>query len=70
MFKLDSDANNQGIGVVLTQEHDDGLEHMVAYASQALSKVEGKHSVTCKELLAVVSFLHYFDLTCWGDNLS
>ena len=60
MFILDTDASNQGIGAVLSQEHDDGLEHVVAYASRALSKAERKYSVTRKELLAVVSFLHHF----------
>ena len=70
MFILDTDASNQGIGAALTQEHDDGLEHMVANDSQAMSKVESKYSVTCTELLATVSFCITFDLTCWGDNLS
>ena len=60
MFILDTDASNQGIGAVLSQEHDDGFEHVVAYASRALSKAERKYSVTRKELLAVVSFVHYF----------
>ena len=60
MFILDTDASNQGIGTVLSQEHDDALEYVVAYASRALSKAERKYSVTRKELLAVVFFLHYF----------
>ena len=54
MFILDTDASNQGIGAVLSQEH------VVAYASRVLSKAERKYSVTRKELLAVVSFLHHF----------
>ena len=60
MFILDTDASSQEIGAVLSKEYDDGLEHVVAYASQALSKAERRYSVTCKELLAVVSFLHHF----------
>ena len=60
MFVLDTDVSNQGIGAVLSQEYDDGLEYVVAYASQALSKAKRKYSVTRKELLAVVFFLHYF----------
>ena len=60
MFIMDTDVSNQGIGVVISQEHNDGLEHVVAYASQALSNAERKYSVICKDLLAVVSFLHYF----------
>ena len=42
MFMLDTDASNQGIRGGLSQEHDNGLEHVVAYASQALSKTERK----------------------------
>ena len=60
MFILDTDASNQGIGAVLSQQHDDGLEHVVAYASRVLSKAERRYSVTRKEMLAVVSFLHHF----------
>ena len=60
LFILDTDGSNHGIGAGLSQEHDNGLEHVVAYASQALSKAERRHSVTRKELLAVVSFLHLF----------
>ena len=60
MFILDTDASNQGIRAVLSQQHDDGLEHVVAYASRVLSKAERRYSVTRKEMLAVVSFLHHF----------
>jgi len=41
-------------------KNDDNQEYVVAYASQTLSKVERKYSMTCKELLAVVHFLHHF----------
>ena len=57
MFILDTDASNQGIGAVISQMHDDGLEYVVAYGSRTLHKAECKYSVTHKELLAVVFFL-------------
>ena len=60
MFILDTNASNQGIRAVLSQQLDDGLEHVVVYASRVLSKAERRYSVTCKEILAVVSFLHHF----------
>ena len=57
MFILDMDVSDQEIGAV---PQDDGLEHVVSYASWALSKAERRYSVTRKELLAVVTFLHHF----------
>ena len=59
-FILDTDASEQEIGAVLSQVHLDGQEHVVAFASQVLSKAERKYSVTRKELLAVVVFIHHF----------
>ena len=58
-FILDTDASEQGIGAVLSQVHLDGQEH-VAFASRVLSKAERKYSVTRKELLAVIVFIHHF----------
>ena len=70
MFILDTDASNQRIVAVLSLEHDNNLEHVMAYASQALSKAERKYwySVTNKELLAVVSFLHCFRHYLLGEQ--
>ena len=59
-FILDTDASEQGIGAVLSQIHQDGRKHVVAYASRVLSKPECKYSVTRKELLAVIVFIHHF----------
>ena len=59
-FILDTDVSEQGIGAVLLQIHQDSQEHVVAYASRVLSKPERKYSVTRKELLAVIVFIHHF----------
>jgi len=55
-FLLDTDASDQGIGVVLSQAQSDGQERVVVYTSRLLSKSERKYSVTRKELLAAVVF--------------
>ena len=47
---------------MLSQEQDDGLEHVVAYASRALSTAERRYSATHKELLAVVVFMPFLAL--------
>ena len=57
---MDTDASDQGIGAVLSQIQSDGQERVVVYANRLLSKLERRYCVTCKELLAVVVFLHHF----------
>ena len=55
-FILDTDASDQGIGAVLSQEID-GQEKVIAYGSRVLTKQERRYCVTKKELLAVVHFV-------------
>ena len=37
-FKLHTDASENGLGVVLYHKQDDGMHHVIAYASRTLSK--------------------------------
>lgn len=59
-FILDTDASDFGIGAVLSQEGEGGIERVVAYASRTLTKEERKYAATKKELLSMVCFTKYF----------
>ena len=59
-FILDTDACQCGIGAVSCQPYPDGTEKVVTFASCVISKAERKYSVTRKELLAAVTYIHHF----------
>ena len=58
-FILDTDASLFSIGVVLGQIQN-GVEHVIAYASRRLKPVETNYCITRRELLAIVNFVKYF----------
>jgi hypothetical protein len=55
---LDTDASNVGMGGVLSQVQDN-KEKVIAYGSKKLDKQQ-RYSVTRRELLAVITFIHQF----------
>ena len=59
-FILDTDVSDEGIGAVLSQKDEDGVERVVTYASRVLSKPERRYCVTRRELLSVVTFVQHF----------
>ncbi|GFX31590.1 retrovirus-related Pol polyprotein from transposon 412 [Trichonephila clavipes] len=64
---LDTDASNESVGAVLSQEIDD-QERVVAYWSKCLSKPERNYCVTRKELLAIVKAIEHFHHYLYGQK--
>ncbi|GBM38864.1 Retrovirus-related Pol polyprotein from transposon 297 [Araneus ventricosus] len=58
-FILDTDANNEGIGAVLSQKIGNE-ECVIGYFSKSLGKPERNDCVTRKELLAIVKSIEHF----------
>ncbi|GFS87289.1 retrovirus-related Pol polyprotein from transposon 297 [Trichonephila clavipes] len=66
-FILDTDASNESVGAVLSQEID-GHERVVAYWSKCLSKPERNYCVTRKELLVIVKAIEHFHHYLYGQK--
>jgi len=69
-FVVDTDASDTGIGAVLSQVDENGVEHVICYASRLFSKAERNYCVTRKELLAVVTFLEHFKQYLLGHSFT
>ena len=52
-FKLHTDASENRLGAVLYQKQDDGTDHIIAYASQTLSKSKKNYDAHKLEFLAL-----------------
>ena len=53
LFTLQTDALNRGVGAVLSQKDESGLDHPVSYYSRKLLPREQRYSTVEKELLAI-----------------
>ncbi len=65
---LPTDAYNNGVGAVSSQEFDVEL-FPIAYASKKLLPREKAYSVTEREGFAIVWGVHKFQITCMVVNL-
>ena len=67
-FTVDTDASDFGIGAVISQLNENGVEQPIGYYSRSLSKAERKYAVTRKEMLALVEALHHFRCYLLGQK--
>ena len=59
-FKIAVDASDLGIGAVLLQEDDSGVERPVSYFSKKLNRHQKNYSTIEKETFALVASLQHF----------
>ena len=65
-FMLQTDASERGVGAVLSQIGDDGLDHPVAYFSRKLLPREERYSTIEKECLAIKLGVQAFHVYLMG----
>ncbi len=61
-FAMYTDASDVGVGAVLVQTDDDGVEHPVAFFSKKLSPSQMRYSTIEKETLALILSLKHFEI--------
>ena len=61
-----SDASTSGLGAVLCQQDDNGLEHPVAYWGRVLTPCESRYTVSELELLAVICCIKQWRHYLWS----
>ncbi len=67
-FVLQTDASDYGVGAVLSQADDDGVEHPVAYYSRKFLERERRYSTVEKECLAIKLGIEAFKVYLLGRH--
>lgn len=64
-FIVDTDASGVGVGMILSQDDDNGVLRPIMFASRALNPAQARYSATEREALAMVTafrmFKYYLD---------
>ena len=67
-FILTTDASQDSIGYILSQEGSDGKEHPVSFSGRSLRRAEKNYSVTEKECLALIEGVkEFYPYLCNND---
>lgn len=67
-FILQTDASDRGVGAVLSQRDDDGMDYPIAYFSKKLLPREVRYSTVEKECLAIKLATHAFRVYLLGRS--
>ena len=68
-FIIDTDASEEGIGAVISQVQEDGVERPIAYAARALRGAQRTtYTAYMKEMLALAWALEHFEPYIYGKN--
>ncbi|XP_023815218.1 uncharacterized protein LOC110015381 [Oryzias latipes] len=66
--KLEIDASADGVGAVLLQEDDSGIDHPVSYFSKKLNDHQKRYSTIEKEALSLLLTLQHFEVYVGSIN--
>ena len=69
-FILHTDASDRGVGAVLNQHDDQGVERPVAFYSKMLLRREQRYATVEKECLGLVAALKHFSVHLVGRHFS
>ena len=69
-FLVQTDASHRGVGAVLSQQDEKGIERPVAFYSRKLLPRELNYSATEKECLAIVNSLKHFEVHLLGRKFT
>ena len=61
-FKIAIDASDVGVGAVLLQDDESGIERPISYFSKKLNKYQAKYSTIEKEALGLILALQHFEV--------